>query len=77
MNRLLLVVFSFCFFIHGLSAENSQRPTYCDKAYEKVLLQRVAATLPELTTFPFLQYPNDNHQNIVNHYPSGKVLLFG
>ena len=51
--------------------------TYWDKAYEKVLLQKVGTTLPELVTFPFFQYPNDGHQEIVNHFPSGKVLIFG
>lgn len=51
--------------------------SYWDKAYEKVLLQKVGTALPELVTFPFFQYPNDGHQEVVDHFPSGKVLIFG
>lgn len=77
MKNVILIIFSFCFIINGVFAKNADSPTYWDKAYEKVLLQKVGTKLPELITFPFFQYPNDGHQEIVNHFPSGKVLLFG
>lgn len=77
MNKILLITISFCFMVGGVFARNADGSTYWDKAYEKVLLQKVGTTLPELVTFPFFQYPNDGHQKIMDHFPSGKVLLFG
>ncbi len=77
MNRIFLIAISFCFIISGIFAKNANGIAYWDKAYERVLLQKVGETLPELVTFPSFQYPNDGHQEIVNHFPSGKVLLFG
>jgi|GEM_PF-3765284 len=87
MKKSLLTTICF-FIIIGVFANNIDRfseiPvsdvnefTYWDKAYEKLLLQKVGTTLPELLTFPFFQYPNDGHQEIVNHFPSGKVPVFG
>lgn len=77
MRNILLIMFSFCFFVNAVFAKNADTPAYWDKAYEKVLLEKVGAKLPELITFPFYQYPNDNHQEAINHFPSGKVLVFG
>lgn len=77
MNKILLIAISFCFIISETFARNADGFTYWDKAYERVLLQKVGTTLPELVTFPFFQYPNDGHQEIVDHFPSSKVLLFG
>ena len=77
MKKILLVTISFCFIFGGVFARNAESPTYWGKTYEKDLLQKVGATLPELITFPFLQYPNADHQKIVDHFPSGKVLVFG
>jgi cation transport regulator ChaC len=77
MNKILLMIICTCFIISGVFAKNADRSTYWDKAYEKVLLQKVGTKLPELVTFPFFQYPNAGHKEIVNHFPSNKVLLFG
>lgn len=77
MKKLLIIAICFCFSINGVFANNSDRFAYWDKAYEKVLLQKVGAKLPELVTFPFFQYPNDGHQEITKYSPSNKVLLFG
>lgn len=77
MKNLILVALSFCFMISGAFAAAADNPTYWDKAYEKTLLQKVGGTLPELITYPFYQYPNTGHEEIVNYYPSGKVLVFG
>lgn len=77
MKKLLLSIIGFCFIINGVFASNIDASKSWDKAYEKVLLKQVGAKLPELVTFPFFQYPNDGHQAAVEHFPSGKVLLFG
>lgn len=76
MINIILKSFLFCFTIAGAFAFSDEF-TYWDKPYEKVLLQKVGEKLPELVSFPFLQYPNDRHQEIPTHFPSGKVLLFG
>lgn len=77
MKKILLIAVSFCFIVGGVFAKTADNSTYWDKDYEKVLLQKVGTILPELITFPFFQYPNDGHQKVVDHFPSGKVLLFG
>lgn len=77
MKKILLMTVCFSFIIGGLFSSNADEGSYWNKDYEKVLLQKVGIKLPELVTFPFFQYPNDEHQAIVNHFPSGKVLLFG
>lgn len=75
MNKILLT--TIYFIIIGLFGGNVEGSTYWNKDYEKVLLQKVGTKLPELVSFPFFKYPNDGHQEIVNHFPSNKVLLFG
>lgn len=77
MKNIIFMIVCFCSVVSGMFANNEDSPTYWDKAYEKVLLQKVGTKLPDLITFPFFQYPNDGHQTIVNHFPSGKVPLFG
>ena len=72
-----MAIICFCFPINWGVAINNDSPAYRDKAYEQVLLKTVAIKLPELVTFPFFQYPNEGHQTLVNHFPSGKVLIFG
>ena len=73
MNKVLLLV--ICLFsVNNMFADES---TYWDKPYERVLLQKVGQKLPSIVTFPFFQYPNSGHQEIVDHFPPGKVLLFG
>lgn len=75
MYKKLMLMITLCFGFSGAFAASPN--SYWDKAYEKVLLQKVGTTLPELVTYPFYQYPNDGHQELVDHFPSGKVLLFG
>lgn len=48
-----------------------------DAEYEKILLQRAGEKLPELVTYPFFQYPNQEHAETVKYFPNGKVLIFG
>lgn len=48
-----------------------------DPSYENLLMKKVGAKLPELVAFPFFQYPNDSYRSLVEHSPSGKVLIFG
>ena len=77
MKKMILISVYFCFIISGVFAKNAERSTYWNKDYERILLQKVGTALPELVSFPFFQYPNDAHQKIMDHFPSGKVLLFG
>jgi cation transport regulator ChaC len=77
VKNLILIALSFCFIVSGAFAKDADGQRYWDKSYEKMLLKKVGATLPELITFPFYQYPNEGHQEIINHFPSSKVLVFG
>ncbi len=79
MSKIIAVVLGLYFFINNVFAshEESTVHTYWDVAYERVLLQKVGAKLPELVTFPFYQYPNAEHTAIVDLFPDHKVLIFG
>lgn len=41
------------------------------------LIEEAAAKVPLLSTYPVLQYPNEDYQSITSKYPEGKILLFG
>ncbi len=45
--------------------------------YQQLLMQKVGEKLPELATYPILQYPNRCAIGIPERFPEEKVLLFG
>ncbi len=45
--------------------------------YERTLLKKVGGELPKLASYPFFQYPNEGHQDILDRFPDGKVLIYG
>jgi cation transport regulator ChaC len=49
----------------------------CSEKYQKYLLKKVAAMMPQLVDYPAFHYPNKNHAEIVKKFPKGKVLVFG
>lgn len=49
----------------------------CNKAYQKYLLEKVSKKMPELADYPFYQFPNEDHLEAVQHFPNGKVLVYG
>ena len=78
MNKYFLIIGSFFFIIIGLFASHTDEFTCCNtNAYERVLLKKVGTKLPQLVNFPSLQYPNEGHEAIINHFTSGKILVFG
>jgi cation transport regulator ChaC len=46
-------------------------------ADQKVLLEQVGKTLPELASFPYLRFPNCEYESILSHFPESEILLFG
>lgn len=73
---LLLVVGIFVFNIRAVSCMENQCH-YWGEAYERLLLQKVGAKLPELVTYPFFQYPNEGYPLIYDRISSKHVLVFG
>lgn len=70
----MLAAITCCFSISSYA----QSPNFCWKAeYQKSVLRKVGAQLPDLVTFPFYKYPNTGHEDIEKRFPSGKILVFG
>lgn len=61
-----------------IGASHGESPNFCwKKDYEKLVLSKVAGELPKLATYPFYKYPNSEHEELMEKFPEGKVLLFG
>lgn len=72
MKRLfiLLVVVLFTFTLNAVE-------TPWSKEYQNVLLEKVGQQVKVISTYPSLEYPNTDYQEIIKKYPDEKVLLFG
>lgn len=45
--------------------------------YQNFLMKKVGRKLPELATYPFYSYPNEDYESLLQRFPNGKVLVFG
>lgn len=45
-------------------------------SYQQLLLERVGEKLPEISSYPFFEYPNKNHDE-AKPSENGKILIFG
>lgn len=71
MNKFIISFLAIIFQFQSLQAET------WGPSYQAVLMEKVGEKLPELSTYPFLQYPNNGHETLMQHFPSGKVRVFG
>lgn len=69
----VIVIILFTLFV--LTIHSSEIPWQSD--YQQRLMEKVGQEIPALSTYPSLEYPNTNYEEIIKHYPQGKVLLFG
>lgn len=65
----LLILFNFKI--------NANENTSKINAYQKSLMGKIAKKIVILSTYPSLEYPNLESEQILKKYPDGKVLLFG
>lgn len=57
-------------------AETSPLPLW-ESSYDTVLLERIAALVPQLAYYPALRYPNQQSEQLLASSSKGKVLVFG
>ncbi len=43
----------------------------------RAILEQVGLALPELASYPRMRYPNSKHAQLLEHFPDGKVPIFG
>ncbi len=83
MNNVFLYVFliinCFCgdFELSAGMINPSNPAKLWDDAYQKDLMTKVGRGLPELVTFPFFRFPNENHEIVEKLFSNGKILVFG
>lgn len=82
MKKLLYSIFlclSFFCVNNNLNSEQSkdQLPIHLETKYQKLLLEKVADSLPSLVNYPHQKYPNTDHASIPDLFSNGKVLVFG
>ncbi len=65
--------FSVLFLISAL-ALNAELPW--SDSYQQLLLEKVGEKLPEISSYPFFEYPNKNHAQ-AKTLENGKILIFG
>lgn len=71
-----LLVFIIALLSFTLSA-NANGPTSWSHNYQNLLMEKVGQEMKRLSTYPSLEYPNRDIQQILEKFPEGKVLLFG
>lgn len=59
------------------SESDSQFPLPLSSGYQQLMLKQVGEKLPELVTYPFYTYPNAGFETTMDHFPNGKVTIFG
>lgn len=47
------------------------------KEYEAVLMEKIGQQIKVVSSYPTLEYPNSEYQQVINKSPNGKVLIFG
>lgn len=55
----------------------SANKTPWTQEYQKILLKKVGHELGTLDSYPSMEFPNQNYEEILKKYPDDKVLLFG
>jgi len=63
----LFILFSFTISVNG---------ALWDSDYQKTLLNKVGLEVTNLSTYPSIEYPNSEFQQILKKYPNGKILIF-
>ncbi len=64
VRYLTLLLCMLCIHVHASS-------------YQDSIMAQVARKLPELTTYPFLHYPNENRELVQQQFGNKKVPIFG
>lgn len=71
MKRLLYVLL----LVH-LTINASEKAPW-DSGYQQILMEKIGQKIMTLSTYPSIEYPSGDAQQILKKYPNGKVLLFG
>lgn len=70
----LIYIFLLMLFIY--TAEATEKTPW-NSAYQKILIEKIAKEIPALSTYPSLEFPNLDFEQILKKYPHRKVLIFG
>lgn len=71
----VMFISCFAFILCFRSLQAVELPEF--NSYQTSLMQKVGEKLPELSAYPFLQYPNAEHSDLPKFFPQGKVRIFG
>lgn len=71
--RILPFLSLFILILFPLQAKESP----WSKDFQRIVIEKVGQQLTPLSTYPSLEYPNTDYEQIIKLYPDKKVLLFG
>ena len=80
MNYLFACILFISINFNVFASSKDQGNTECffsNQDYKEYALKTVAAKMPDLMTYSTYRYPNESHEQILNMYPTGKILVFG
>lgn len=79
MKKIFILMFLVYFTTIFASSKNmgTNGCFFSNEGYKEEVLKKVAETLPDLRRYPSYHYPNDGHEQAFDHFPTGKVLIFG